>query len=122
VKFKVDENLPSDAARALRQAGFSADTVQDEGLSGADDTEAAGVARQEQRVLLTLDLDFSNIRAYPPESYAGIIVLRPKSQNKPVVLALLARLIGALRKEKPAGELWIVEPDRIRYRRPYSKL
>ncbi len=119
MKFKVDENLPTDAAEALRQAGFSADTVQEEGLSGADDTRVADIAREERRILLTLDLDFSNIRAYPPESYSGIVVLRPRSQGKPVVLALLARLICVLQKEGPAGELWIVEPDRIRYRRTY---
>ena len=118
MKFKVDENLPSDAATALRQAGFSADTVQDEGLSGADDTKVAGLARQEQRVLLTLDLDFSNIRAYPPESYcvAAEIARQARSSATP------RAPVGALRTERPAGEPWIVEPDRIRYRRPYSKL
>jgi len=35
LKFKVDENLPTEYASILRGAGFDADTVSDEKLSGA---------------------------------------------------------------------------------------
>ena len=66
---------------------------------------------------MTLDNDFGNIRADPPNEYAGILVIRPKSQEKPAVLALLKRLLLMLPARSPAGELWIVEPDRVRYRR-----
>jgi hypothetical protein len=31
---------------------------------------------------VTLDLDFANIRAYPPGKHAGIVVLRLKHQDK----------------------------------------
>jgi predicted nuclease of predicted toxin-antitoxin system len=76
----------------------------------------ADVARHEGRGLLTLDLDFSNIRAYPPAEYAGIVVLRPHTQDKNAVRDLLRRLIAVLANESPDAELWIVEPDRIRRR------
>jgi predicted nuclease of predicted toxin-antitoxin system len=61
VKFKVDENLPAEAAEILRGAGFCADTVGEEDLSGADDTLVASTSRSEHRILVTLDLDFANI-------------------------------------------------------------
>jgi hypothetical protein len=35
VKFKIDENLPAEAAEILKSAGFDAHTVADEDLSGA---------------------------------------------------------------------------------------
>jgi len=76
----------------------------------------ASRSRAEDRVWVTLDLDFSNIRAYPPSQHAGIIVLRPKRQDKRMVLRLMARLVLALANRTPAGELWIVETDRIRFR------
>jgi hypothetical protein len=38
LKFKVDENLPTEYAPILREAGFEADTVSDEKLSGAGDS------------------------------------------------------------------------------------
>jgi hypothetical protein len=66
--------------------------------------------------LVTLDLDFGNIQTYPPRQHAGIVILRPKNQDKRTVLTLLERAILVLTNRSPAGELWIVEPDRIRFR------
>ena len=114
--FKIDENLPRDAAILLRDNGFEADTVRHQGLRGAEDQVVAEAARRENRVLITLDLDFSNIRAYPPEAYSGIVVLRPHRQDKRTVLAVLRRAIPVFSRQSPAGQLWIVEIDRIRYR------
>jgi len=85
LKLKIDENLPADCAVLLRNAGFEADTVADQGLSGADDTVIASRSRSEDRVLVTLDLDFANVLAYPPAQHAGIIVLRSKRLDKPTV-------------------------------------
>ena len=116
MKLKIDENLPSECAGILRDGGFEADTVADERLTGVEDSAIAVRTRAEGRVLITLDLDFANIRAYPPAEYAGIIVLRSKRQDKHAVLALVHRVALVLTNRAPAGELWIVEPDRIRFR------
>ena len=114
--FKIDENLPAECAVLLRGAGFGADTVAEEDLGGSDDTVIARSVRAEGRVLITLDLDFANIQAYPPSTHAGIIVLRLKKQDKHAVLGMVLRIIAALKTRLPAGDLWIVEPDRIRFR------
>lgn len=116
MKFKIDENLPAEAADILRGAGFAADTAADENLSGADDDTVASISRSERRILVTLDLDFANIRAYPPGEHAGIIVLRIKRQDKPTVLPYVRRFTTALGARNPAGELWIVDSNRIRFR------
>ena len=68
MRFKTDENLPAEAASILRDHGFEAETVWDEALPGGDDETIATRVRAEDRILLTLDLDFSNIRAYPTEA------------------------------------------------------
>jgi predicted nuclease of predicted toxin-antitoxin system len=68
MRFKVDENLPIEVAALLRDAGHEADTVMDEGLGGAIDDSIANRCREEDRVVVTLDVDFANIRAYPPEN------------------------------------------------------
>ena len=116
MKFKIDENLPAEAAGILREAGFVADTVADEDLSGADDEAVASASRSEGRILVTLDLDFANIRAYPPGEHSGITVLRVKRQDKLAVLAYVRRLAKALANRNATGELWIVDGDRIRFR------
>ncbi len=114
--FKIDENLPAECAVLLRGAGFGADTVAEENLEGADDTVIARSIRAEGRVLITLDLDFANIQANPPSTHSGIIVLRLKRQDKHAVIGMALRIIAVLKTRQPAGDLWIVEPDRIRFR------
>ena len=67
-------------------------------------------------MLITLDLDFANIQAYPPGHYAGIVVLRPKTQDRATVVAYVRKLTAVLQRRSPSGELWIVQRDRVRFR------
>ncbi len=116
MRVKVDESLPRDTAELFREAGYDAVTVGDEGLGGRPDATIASLVRQEERVLVTLDLDFSDIRTYPPEHYAGLVVLRLNYQDKPHVLQVIARLIPMFGREDPKGHLWIVEENQVRIR------
>jgi len=116
LRFKVDENLPVEVVALLAAAGHQADTVIDERLGGASDADLAALCVREGRVLMTLDLDFGDIRAYPPKNFAGLIVLRLDSQDRGHVLDVCSRLIEPLGKEPVAGLLWIVESSRIRVR------
>ena len=116
MKFKIDENHPADTAEALRQSGFAADTVADEDLSGSDDETVVGRSRSEDRILVTLDLDFANIRAYPPGECSGIIVPRLKRQDKATVLSYVRRLVAALASRSPDRELWVIDGNRIHFR------
>ena len=114
--FKIDENLPSEFALTLHGAGHGADTVRDQGLSGTTDELLIAKCKSENRVLITLDVGFSNIGAYPPQEHIGIIVLRIRNQGKKSVIDVLSRLLPALRAENPDRHLWIVEEDSIRVR------
>ncbi len=67
-------------------------------------------------MLVTLDLDFANIQAYPPGHDAGIIVLRLNRQDKVAIVSLLRRVLSVLQERNPLGELWIVQQNRIRFR------
>jgi len=116
MRFKIDENLPIEAAEALAAAGHDAQTIHDQAMVGNPDPQVAAVCRSEQRALVTLDLDFSDIRAYPPADYPGIIVLRPRNQAKPTVVSLIARLIPLLDSETLIGNLWIVQETALRIR------
>ena len=71
MNFKIDENLPVEYVDLLSAAGYSSETVVEENLTGADDAVVTGVCEKENRILLTLDLDFSDIRSYPPDALAG---------------------------------------------------
>jgi len=116
MKFKVDENLPVEVADLLRQADYDAATVSEQHLSGSPDSDIASVCQQEGRVLITLDTDFADIRAYSPKQFPGLIVLRLRWQDKPHVLEVLDHLMSVLSSEPLEHLLWIVEETHIRVR------
>lgn len=116
MQFKIDENLHPDTADLLRTAQYDAMTVYEQGLRGRSDREIALVCQQENRVIVTLDLDFSDIREFPPQNYAGIIVLRLSDQSRLRVLNVLAKLIPLFVTEPLVGHLWIVDEQRVRIR------
>jgi len=116
MEFKVDENLPVEVADLLRQVGYDAVTVFEQHLGGSPDSDIASVCQEERRVLITLDTDFADIRAYPPAQFPGLIVLRLHRQDKPHVLEVVERLILLLSSEPLEHLLWIVEETRLRIR------
>ena len=116
MRFKVDENLPVEIADVLRQQHYDAMTILEQQMAGQRDEIVAQVCQQEYRVLITLDLDFSDIRCYPPENYAGIIVLRPANQGMNAALRLMQRILPLLGQEPLAGLLWVVDEHRVRIR------
>lgn len=71
MKFKTDENMPYEVAEILSKAGHDALTVLCQELGGQSDDRIAEVCKAEGRAIVTLDLDYSDIRAYPPEISRG---------------------------------------------------
>lgn len=116
MRFKIDENLPEELRQVLRDAGWDSLTVADQNLGGAEDPELARICSQEQRILITFDRGFSNIKAYPPSGSPGMIVFRLKSQDKRNVLSVSGRLVAALQARELRNELWIIHENRIRIR------
>jgi len=116
MRFKVDENLPVEAAEALRQAGHDAATVLEQRHGGSADAQLAALCQRESRILVTLDMDFADIRAYPPAEFPGLIVLRLRQQDKPQVLDVLTRLMQLFGQEPLDRNLWIVDEKRVRIR------
>ena len=115
-RFKLDENLPRDAEALLRKAGHDVRTVFDEQLGGNPDPRVIDAAQSEARILVTFDLDFSDIRSYPPATHKGIWVLRPHTQSIENTLTLLMATLLVLETEPTDGRLWIIEPGRVRIR------
>jgi len=116
MRCKIDEHLPLEIKDLLAQHGHDPLTVVEQGMAGSIDPDVAQVCRKEGRALLTLDLDFSDMRGYPPEDYHGIVVFRPAIQSITALVRLTTRLLTLLEREPLVGYLWIVEDDRVRIR------
>jgi predicted nuclease of predicted toxin-antitoxin system len=123
MRFLVDANLPRSALPLLERFGHVAGHARDLGLGTAPDSEVAARARSTGSALLTRDLDFSDIRLYPPADYAGLVVMRlPDDATAGQIVLLLERFL-----KQPAlvdclpGHLVILEADRVRFRPPLTR-
>ena len=114
-EFKIDENLPVKVKERLAAHGHDAHTVHEEELAGSQDSVICQVAQGEERIIITSDLDFSDIRTCVPSESKGI-VLRMAMQDKNSILQIMDRVILLLSSEKIVGRLWIVGGERVRIR------
>jgi len=120
VPFLIDANLPRSVVALLKSLGHDVEFARDIGLADAPDRDIATRAKRTGAVLLTRDLDFANIRQYPPEDYPGLVVLRLHDDaTAPAIVEVVERFVrepaflAALR-----GRLAILEGDRVRFRPP----
>jgi predicted nuclease of predicted toxin-antitoxin system len=118
MRFLFDANLPRRAAEAFRALGHDCTDVRDIQMGDAADSLVAAHAREHSLTLITRDFDFSDIRNYPPQLYAGIVVLDlPDNSTADFIVAVLISFAKnqAVMNSLP-GQLAIVQPDRIRLR------
>lgn len=116
MRFKLDENLPAEGTGPFEDAGHDASSVVEQRLTGAEDSLIDETCRREDRILVTLDIGFGDIRTYPPKGSPGRILLRPRTQDKAHLLALLARVCDLLRENSPTSTLWVVDEEKVRIR------
>lgn len=117
MRVLTDENLPRPLVEALREAGHDVLDVREHGLAGADDATVWALARADNRILVTLDLDFANVLQYAPGTHEGIVVLRVHKPTQRLIEDMLLGFLSAVGQEDVHGALVIVEPGRYRVRR-----
>jgi len=118
VKFKLDENLPASSASLLQAAGHDVDTVIAEELTGAPDPAVLAAATAADRVLVSLDRGLGDIRAYPPGSHAGVVVLRLPDQSAPAVTHAVTDLAALADPASLSGADSVLQHGLLRIRRP----
>jgi hypothetical protein len=114
--FKLDENLPTEIVADLEAVGHGVETVFAENLNGAPDEVVVQAAREEGRVLLTLDRGIADIRKYPPEALGGIVLFRPSSSGRGEVLAFVRTNLPEVLRIDLSGRLLVVSHRGLRIR------
>lgn len=118
MKIIVDEDLPKLAASLLCEMGHDAKHVTELGLGGAPDTVIASEAARQCAVLVTADVGFGNLQAYPTGSHPGIVLLRfPDHFRRNEILNLVRRFFTNVDLSAIIGALVIVSPGTYRIRR-----
>ncbi|MER3481468.1 MAG: hypothetical protein C4327_13635 [Meiothermus sp.] len=101
----LDENIPTTVLWWCISQGFDVMTAREAGLVGRSDSELNAFLHRQGRVLITLDLDFSDPVKLPVGP--GRIVLRPWITDGELMVQLLRKVmpLGLPR----AGELLVVQ-------------
>ena len=118
MKIKLDENISRHLKSILNKKGHETVTAKDEGLLGKPDVEVGHVAKNEGRMLFTLDLEFANLRKFPPGSHPGVVLFRPQSTGPLAVNRFITQFIEETDLDSFSGCLVIVDPTKVRIRRP----
>lgn len=116
MKFKIDENLPVEAAERFQALGHDAGTVIEENLAGAPDSEIVAVAAAEARILVTLDKGIANLVRHPPGTHQGVVLFRPGALGRRSVLEFIGDRLPALLDLELRGKITVVTDRGIRSR------
>jgi predicted nuclease of predicted toxin-antitoxin system len=116
VRIKLDENVPSRAIEVFAHHGHDVDTVREEGLAGCSDGEIWEAAKADGRLLVTQDLDFSDIRRYRPGTHPGLLLVRLREPGATELVRKLGAVAGDL--STWAGCFVVLTDHKIRVKRP----
>jgi predicted nuclease of predicted toxin-antitoxin system len=114
---KVDEDLPQPVALSLRDRGYDAVSVVEQGMGGWKDPDLWQAVQAERRFLVTADKGFADVRLYAPGTHAGILLLRPDQDGIRPVVELLERVLANYDLGVLAGTVTVVTPRSVRIRR-----
>lgn len=101
----------------LRGAGHDAIHLREGDLIRLPDSEIAGKASLEGRIVLTFDLDFGDILAAARSHSPSVIIFRLRDQSRAGVNPRLFRVIQECEAELTDGAIIIVEDAGYRIRR-----
>lgn len=113
----IDHCVPGVFLRVRREWGFEANSLKKYINPDADDPDVISLAQSLDAVLLTVDMDFSNILNYPPQNYQGIVVIRYQAEQEEESIATLKSALHDLYRDELRKALVVITANRYRVRR-----
>jgi predicted nuclease of predicted toxin-antitoxin system len=117
MNFLADENIFVPMVEALRKLGYDVFDIKEQQLIGTDDPVIYEMAVKRNRVLLTMDKDFSNIIKYPPGNHPGIIVLKLYKLPVSTATKIFMDSFQNLNNSDIIGNTVIIDKNKTRIRR-----
>lgn len=117
MRFLADMGVSQQVIAWLRANGHDANHLRDEGLHRLPNGEIFRKAANENRIVLTFDLDFGEILAGSGEQVVSVILFRLRNTRTDFVQQRLADVLDSSGAELTQGAIIIVEDGRHRLRR-----
>lgn len=116
LRLLLNANLSPETAQFLRQYfSFDVRCLLEDSLGKIADADVADLAKQEQRIIITSDLDFGQIYHFDKSNKLGVIVLRLSNQTVENVNEKLKRFFKEYQDDSSLPTTLVVIEDK-RYR------
>jgi predicted nuclease of predicted toxin-antitoxin system len=112
LKFLADESCDFSIVRILRQNGFDVKSIAEE-APGLTDSDVIGIAKLENRILITEDKDFGELVYAHQRPHGGVIFIRYPSYAKKSIADAIDHLVKS-KGETLIGCFVVVSPNKIR--------
>lgn len=116
VRFLADMPVSPLTVAMLRTRGYDALHVREREMQQAADEDILSLARQEERIVLTMDLDFGTLLALGHGTEPGVIIFRLTSNHPDFVNSRLLAVLNTLPEKELFHSITIVEDEKIRRR------
>lgn len=116
LQYLADMNLSPQTVSALRQEGLDIIRVSDVMPGTAADDEILHYARQQGRVIVTQDLDFSQLIALAGYDSPSLVTLRLSTSDPDSITQALRRALPQIASTLLEGSAVTIDDRRIRIR------
>ena len=116
MKLLLDQGLPRSATTLLSQAGIDTIHVAEINLSTAEDQDILNRARDDERVVVTLDADFHALLALSAATSPSVIRIRIERLRAQALTDLLLSVIDEFIEDLEKGVVLTVQSSRVRMR------
>lgn len=117
MKFLLDMNLSEELGRLLEREGHGWRHLRAVGLQSADDAEVVEVAKRNDEVILTHDLDFGRLLAFSGARRPSTVIFRRRDVRTESLFEALHSHWEAVAPALEKGGLVILEEEAVRIRR-----
>ncbi len=115
LRFLVDVNVGVAVVGSLRDSGH--DVVFAGDLDwGMPDINLLSVARQERRIIVTMDTDFGELVYHSQRPHAGVLLLRMSDATRDEKIAVVQEILDRYGDQLP-GHFCVYRQGRLRIRR-----
>lgn len=116
MKFLADMGISPRTVAKLRREGYDAVHLVEEGLERLEDGDILIKARNEGRIVLTVDLDFGYLLAISGAILPSVVLFRLGNESREVIEEYLDDVLSQCSNELETGAIISVRDDGLRVR------
>ncbi len=117
MKFLADMGISLRTVTWLRELGYDVFHLRDRGLQKLPDDRILDLARVEQRIILTIDLDFAQLLAVSKKVLPSIILFRLGNENYNEINQRLIQVLDNCQQDLKTGAIVSVNNETFRVRK-----